>query len=135
MMVPTALPCESVISTLVLAALGRAKAIRATAAASVGRVVCFRGIIAKAIACWHQGAMLDPQEGGVYFGKVLNLSWEAWTHGFECSGAGDGTGSGRRFSSAGREDLSHYRDVQSGATGAGHGGTRRRTGAAATGGA
>jgi hypothetical protein len=59
---------------LVLAALGRAKRIRATVAASVGRVVGFiRGIIAKvalARPCWHLGAMLDPQGSGVYFVKV-----------------------------------------------------------------
>src|SRR5271157_1987784 len=136
--VPTDLPCASLSSTMVLAAMGREE-ISSAAVARVKSVMCFiAGIIvnlAVTQSSVHQWAMHDPQGGGVYCGKVLNLLRKKCNHGFERSGTDGGAGSGGRFSGAGRKDLPHDRDVQSGTAGAGGGRTRCAAGAAATGGA
>src|SRR5258708_37290688 len=65
--------------------------------------------------------------------KSSKSSREKCNHGVKGGGRGGGAGSGRRFSGARRESLSHYRDVQGGATGAGSGGTRQPAVTPATG--
>src|ERR1700730_16482843 len=61
------------------------------------------------------------------------LGGEECNHGVECGRTGGGAGSGGRFSGARRQDLSHHRDVQSGAAGPDRGRTRRAANAAADG--
>src|SRR5437762_1373481 len=63
-------------------------------------------------------------------GSSRNPSGEECTYGFEYGRTGGRAGSRRRFSGARREDLSHHRDVQSGAAGSGNG--RARYAATAT---
>src|ERR1700682_2665216 len=65
--------------------------------------------------------------------KSSKSSREKCNHGVKGGVRGGGAGSGRRFSGARRESLSHYRDVQGGATGAVGGGTRQPEVAPATG--
>src|SRR5438477_573640 len=60
-----------------------------------------------------------------------NCCGEECNHGIECGRTGGRPGSGRRFSSARRQNLSHHRAIQSGTAGAGYGGTRRAATAAA----
>src|ERR1700758_4567328 len=75
-----------------------------------------------------------PQETGVYCEEVrISFVGESAFYGVQCSRARGRSGSSRRFSGAGREDLSHHRDVQGSSPGPGIGGTRYAAPAAADG--
>src|ERR1039458_3273891 len=137
--VPTEFPWASLSSTVVLAALGRAVMVRAAVRAMRENPKCFMGeIIANFVVTrprGYQRAMARSTGRGSILRESLKSFQGKCTHGFECGGTGDGAGSGGRFSGVGGENLPHDRDVQSGAAGAGGGGTRCAAGASATGGA
>src|ERR1022692_3619806 len=99
---PTSLPWASLTSTLVLAALGRAKTISATTVASVGRLIGFmREIIAIFEVTRPRGHGLAMLGTGRW--SILRESFKSFRG--KCNdggGAGDGTGSGGRFPGAGR---------------------------------
>src|SRR5580692_3318602 len=134
---PTLLPWASFSSTIVLAALTAEQRItkRDKPTAEETRRFIGASLLSGMIIIKFAGAWMGTRTGQAGDAVHHSLSTKMWSilrvrskffgekcnHGFECSGRSRGAGSGGLFSGAGRESLSHHRDVQVGAAGASDG--------------